>query len=73
MRMYEEWQLLPSSFDRGGKTSWCRWSRRDLTCDDAMLRNSMTNMFLDGRDMQRQLHSNSSDKPASIANISAAS
>jgi hypothetical protein len=28
-RTYEEWQLLPSSFNRGRRTSWCHWSRRD--------------------------------------------
>lgn len=26
---YDEWQLLPSSFDRGRRMSWCHWSRRD--------------------------------------------
>jgi len=28
-RTYWGWQLVPSSFDKGPRTSWCHWSRRD--------------------------------------------
>jgi hypothetical protein len=28
-RTYKDWQLLPSSFDSGRRTSWCHWLRRD--------------------------------------------